>query len=111
VEDEELHSGRTSAHRPQGGEVSSADACRDPATRDLYIRNLRQLRELTNVFMLTIERNVSKIPFGIRYIARQIFQCLKVSDFYGGTKNRIASPNYLTKTPLKWLPTLSSSDS
>jgi Ras GTPase-activating-like protein IQGAP2/3 len=52
-------------------------ACRDPATRDLYVHNLRQLRELTNVFMLTIERNVSKIPFGIRYIARQINQALK----------------------------------
>lgn len=53
------------------------NACRDPATRDLYIHNLRQLRELTNVFMLTIERNVSKIPFGIRYIARQIYTDLK----------------------------------
>jgi Ras GTPase-activating-like protein IQGAP2/3 len=54
------------------------DACRDPATRDLYIHSIRHLRELTNVFMLTIERTVSKIPFGIRYVARQIFQCLKV---------------------------------
>ena len=53
------------------------NACRDPATRELYIHNLRQLRELTNVFMLTIERNVSKIPFGIRYISRQIYQALK----------------------------------
>ena len=54
------------------------DACRDPTTRDLYIHNLRQLRELTSVFMLTIERNISKIPFGIRYISRQIFKSLKV---------------------------------
>jgi len=81
VEDEELHSGRTSSRRNQGQEISRSDACRDPATRDLYIRNLRQLRELTNVFMLTIERNVSKIPFGIRYLAREIFQCLKASSY------------------------------
>jgi Ras GTPase-activating-like protein IQGAP2/3 len=53
------------------------NALRDPATRQLYIHNLRQLRELTNVFMLTIERNVNKIPFGIRYISRQIYQSLK----------------------------------
>ena len=81
MEDEELRSGRASSRRSPGGEVSRTDACRDPATRDLYIRNLRQLRELTNVFMLTIERNVSKIPFGIRYIARQIFQGLTVPTF------------------------------
>ena len=64
--------------RPHGKEVSRKDACRDPATRDLYIHNIRKLRELTNVFMLTIESNVAKIPFGIRYIARQIFHCIKV---------------------------------
>jgi len=77
VEDEELRSGRRGA---QVQNVSRADACRDPVTRELYIHNLRQLRGLTNVFMHTIERNVAKIPFGIRLLARQIYQCLKVVD-------------------------------
>jgi GTPase-activator protein for Ras-like GTPase len=66
------------------------DACRDPATRDLYIHNLRQLRELTSVFMLTIERNISKIPFGIRCISKQIFESLKVSSF----NVRLTTENY-----------------
>ena len=78
MEDEELRSGRPSPRRLHGNEVSRQNACRDPATRELYIHNLRKLQELTNVFMLTIESNVSKIPFGIRYIARQIFQSIKV---------------------------------
>ena len=60
--------------------MSRQNACRDPAARELYIHNLRKLQELTNVFMLTIESNVSKIPFGIRYIALQIFECVKVSS-------------------------------
>ena len=74
-----MHLGRGSSRRVQGKEVSRTEAIRDPATRDLYINNVRRLRELTSVFMLTIERNVSKIPFGIRFIARQIFQCIKVA--------------------------------
>lgn len=73
-----MHSGRPSSRRIPGKEVTRANACRDPATRDLYIQNLRKLQELTGIFMLTIEQNVSKIPFGIRYIARQIFHCIKV---------------------------------
>jgi Ras GTPase-activating-like protein IQGAP2/3 len=79
VSDEELRSGRPSSRRIQGKEVSRQNACRDPATRDLYIHNLRKLQELTGIFMLTIEGNMSKIPFGIRYIARQIFDCIKVT--------------------------------
>lgn len=78
MNDEELRSGRSSSRRPHGKEVSRQDACRDPATRDLYIHNIQKLRGLTNVFMLTIESNVAKIPFGIRFIARQIFYCIKV---------------------------------
>jgi Ras GTPase-activating-like protein IQGAP2/3 len=71
--------------RPNGKtEVSRQEACRDPVTRDLYIKNLRVLQELTNVFMLTIEQNVSKIPFGIRYTARQIFDCIKVATMKNG---------------------------
>ena len=62
-----------------GKEVTPGNALRDPATRDLYIQNLRLIRELTNVFMLTIENNISKIPFGIRYIAREIFLVIKVA--------------------------------
>jgi Ras GTPase-activating-like protein IQGAP2/3 len=78
VEKEQLHFGR-SPKRNSEKEVSRQDACRDPATRDLYIHNLQQLRELTSVFMLTIEKNVSKIPFGIRFIARQILECITVT--------------------------------
>ena len=62
-----------------GKDVTPGNALRDPATRDLYIQNLRLIRELTNVFMLTIENNISKIPFGIRYIAREIFLVIKVA--------------------------------
>ena len=79
MDDEELRSRRPSARRQHPGkEVSRQGACRDPATRDMYIQNIRNLRELTNVFMLTIESSVAKIPFGIRYIARQIFLSIKV---------------------------------
>lgn len=79
VGDEELRSGRPSSRRQfVGKEIRAGDALRDPATRDLYIHNLRHIRELTNMFMLTIEKSVSKIPFGIRYIAREIFLIIKV---------------------------------
>ena len=66
-----------------GKEVTPGNALRDPATRDLYIQNLRLIRELTNVFMLTIENNISKIPFGIRYLAREIFLTIKVAKCLG----------------------------
>lgn len=79
VGDEELRSGRPSSRRQLvGKDITPGDALRDPATRDLYINALRQLRELTNVFMLTIENNVTKIPFGIRYVAREIYTTIKV---------------------------------
>ena len=66
-----------------GKEVTPGNALRDPATRDLYIQNLRLIRELTNVFMLTIENNISKVPFGIRYVAREIFLMIKVPNRLG----------------------------
>ena len=66
-----------------GKEVTPGNALRDPATRDLYIQNLRLIRELTNVFMLTIENNISKVPFGIRYVAREIFLMIKVLNRLG----------------------------
>jgi Ras GTPase-activating-like protein IQGAP2/3 len=73
INNEELSTGRPS-RRPL--DVSREIAIRDKETRDLFIDHLRDLREISDQFLLALEEVLPRMPYGIRYISEQLFQCL-----------------------------------
>ncbi|KFY47699.1 hypothetical protein V495_01872 [Pseudogymnoascus sp. VKM F-4514 (FW-929)] len=73
INNEELRTGRPS-HRPL--DVSREIAIKDKETRDLFIDHLRDLREISDQFLLALEETLSKMPYGIRFITQQLFECL-----------------------------------
>jgi Ras GTPase-activating-like protein IQGAP2/3 len=42
----------------------------------MFINHLRDLREISDEFLLALEDLLHKMPYGIRFIAQQIFQAL-----------------------------------
>lgn len=71
--DEELRTGRES-RRPR--DVTQEYAIQDPDTRVMFIKHLRDLRDLTESFINLIENSPAKIPFGVRYIARESYRAM-----------------------------------
>ncbi|EMR09099.1 hypothetical protein PNEG_02443 [Pneumocystis murina B123] len=56
--------------------LEKTDAIQDPETRDLFIKHLQDLRDWTESFINAIEINIHKMPFGLRYIAREVYRTL-----------------------------------
>ncbi|KFZ03127.1 hypothetical protein V502_11202 [Pseudogymnoascus sp. VKM F-4520 (FW-2644)] len=73
INNEELRTGRPS-HRPL--DVSREVAIKDKETRDLFIDHLRDLREISDQFLLALEEILPKMPYGIRFISQTLFECL-----------------------------------
>ncbi|KAH8812986.1 hypothetical protein F5884DRAFT_702643 [Xylogone sp. PMI_703] len=73
INNEELRTGRPS-RRPL--DIPREVAIKDPETRDLFIDHLRDLREIADQVLFALEGLLHRMPYGIRYITRQIFDAL-----------------------------------
>ncbi|CAG8434697.1 12385_t:CDS:10 [Ambispora gerdemannii] len=69
VNAEELRSGQTSS-RPT--DITQTEALNDPETRTVFIHHLQRLRKETEMFLNAIISSLPKIPYGIRYISREL---------------------------------------
>ncbi|TDZ20294.1 Ras GTPase-activating-like protein rng2 [Colletotrichum orbiculare MAFF 240422] len=73
INNEELRTGRPS-RRPL--DVPREVAIKDPETRDLFIDHLRDLREICDQYLLALEDLLHKMPYGLRFLCRQMFEGL-----------------------------------
>lgn len=73
INNEELRTGRPDS-RPL--EVPREVAIRDPETRRLFIDHLRDLREICDQFFLSMEDNMHKTPYGLRFLCKQMYESL-----------------------------------
>lgn len=84
--DEELRTGRPSQRRR---DIVTEDAVADPDTRVLFIKHLRDLRDLTKQLLNALDRHVDLIPYGVRYLAREAFKALQECSDAPRTANLI----------------------
>ncbi|CAG8708367.1 14788_t:CDS:2, partial [Acaulospora morrowiae] len=70
---EELRTGQRST-RPT--DITQTDALNDPETRTVFIHHLQKLRKETEIFLTAIINSIDKMPFGIRYIAKELKKAL-----------------------------------
>lgn len=73
INDEELQTGRRSRRRP---DIPREEAIRDPETRATFIQHLQDLRDITDQFFTGLEEIIYRMPFGVRYIAQQMYESL-----------------------------------
>ncbi|KAJ0347372.1 hypothetical protein COL26b_006257 [Colletotrichum chrysophilum] len=73
INNEELRTGRPS-RRPL--DVPREVAIKDPETRDLFIDHLRDLREICDQYLLALEDLLPKMPYGLRFLCRQMYENL-----------------------------------
>ncbi|KAG0237507.1 hypothetical protein BGW42_000717 [Actinomortierella wolfii] len=74
INNEELRTGRPSARPLQ---VNHSDALADPETRTTFIRHLQELRTRTETFLDAILDSLPRMPYGIRYIAKEVGNALR----------------------------------
>lgn len=74
INNEELRTGRPS-ERPL--QVNHTEALSDPETRTTFIRHLQELRMRTEMFLEAILNSLPKMPYGIRYIAKEVSVALR----------------------------------
>ena len=74
INQEEMETGQPS-RRPL--DVNFHEALADPMARTIFIRHLQALRGTTEAFLNAILASTRKMPFGIRYIAREVFRALQ----------------------------------
>ena len=70
IENEQLRNGQRSHRRP---DIPREAAIRDPETKSLFIAHLQDLRDVVDQTFTAIEEVLHKMPYGVRYIARQMF--------------------------------------
>ena len=73
IENEQLRTGQRSQRSP---DIPREAAIRDPETKRTFITHLQDLRDLADQFFLSLEEQLQKMPFGVRYIAQQMYQML-----------------------------------
>ncbi|KAJ8065847.1 hypothetical protein OCU04_004951 [Sclerotinia nivalis] len=73
INNEELRTGRPSQ---RALEIPRDQAIKDPETRDMFIDHLRDLREISDLFMLALESLLHRMPYGVRFICQQTFEGL-----------------------------------
>jgi Ras GTPase-activating-like protein IQGAP2/3 len=71
INNEELRTGRRSHRDPN---VTRDQAIKDPETRETFIHHLQDLRDIADQFFSMMEEVLHKMPYGVRYIAQQIFE-------------------------------------
>ncbi|KAF9365937.1 hypothetical protein BGX34_007437 [Mortierella sp. NVP85] len=75
INNEELRTGRPS-ERPL--HVDHTEALNDPETRTTFIRHLQELRLRTETFLDAILESLPRMPYGIRFIAKEVGNALRV---------------------------------
>lgn len=73
INNEELRTGQPS-RRPR--DIPRELAIKDPETRELFIDHLRDLREICDQFLLSLDDLLPRLPYGLRYLCQQMFQAL-----------------------------------
>ncbi|BFZ55485.1 iqgap-related protein [Savitreella phatthalungensis] len=84
--DEELRTGHVSGRMR---DIAADEAIRDPDTRVLFIKHLRDLRDLTKQVLSALEAHIEAVPFSIRYLAREAFRALEECSQAPRTTNLI----------------------
>ncbi|KAF5393827.1 hypothetical protein D9757_000036 [Collybiopsis confluens] len=74
IELEEMRAGKPSN---QIKDVSFREALDDPATRPIFIRHLQALQLWTDRFLTAIIQSTKKMPFSMRYLARETLACVR----------------------------------
>ncbi|KAG0317640.1 hypothetical protein BGZ99_006182 [Dissophora globulifera] len=74
INNEELRTGRPS-ERPL--HIDHTEALNDPETRTTFIRHLQELRLRTEMFLDAILESLPRMPYGIRYIAKEVGNALR----------------------------------
>ncbi|KAF9189282.1 hypothetical protein BGZ51_009729 [Haplosporangium sp. Z 767] len=75
INNEELRTGRPS-ERPL--HIDHTEALNDPETRTTFIRHLQELRLRTEMFLDAILESLPRMPYGIRYIAKEVGDALRL---------------------------------
>lgn len=73
INNEELRTGRRSRRQPG---LPREEAIKDPETRATFIQHLQDLRDIADHFFAILEELLYRMPFGIRYIAQQMYESL-----------------------------------
>ena len=73
IENEQLRTGKRSHRNP---DIPREEAIRDDETKRTFIVHLQDLREIADQILAALEDQLHKMPFGVRYIAQQMFQNL-----------------------------------
>ena len=73
IENEQLCTGQRSQRSP---DIPREAAIRDPETKRTFITHLQDLRDIADQFFAGLEDHLQKMPFGVRYIAQQMFKSL-----------------------------------
>ncbi|KAI4171979.1 MAG: hypothetical protein LQ343_003888 [Gyalolechia ehrenbergii] len=73
IENEQLRTGQRSRRSP---DIPREEAIRDEETRRTFIIHLQDLRDIADQCFAALEENLHRMPFGVRYIAQQMFECL-----------------------------------
>ncbi|KAF2875872.1 ras GTPase activating protein-like protein [Massariosphaeria phaeospora] len=71
INNEELRTGQGSRRDPN---ISRDQAIKDAETRETFIHHLQDLRDIADQFFSITEEVLHKMPFGVRYLAQQIFE-------------------------------------
>ncbi|OGM43116.1 Ras GTPase activating protein [Aspergillus bombycis] len=79
INNEELRTGKQSRRRL---DIPREEAIRDPETRATFIQHLQDLRDIADQFFTAFEELLYRMPFGIRYIAKEMYESLQ-SRFAG----------------------------
>lgn len=93
VNNEELRTGKRSRRRL---DIPREEAIRDPETRATFIQHLQDLRDIADQFFAAFEELLYRMPFGIRYIAKEMYECL-LSRFAGD------DPGFILQTAGHWV--------
>ena len=79
IQNEQLQTGKRSSRRPN---VTPQEAVHDPAVKPLYVANLQDLRELVADSIGQLETSLERMPYGVRYIAQQMFHHLSTRFYH-----------------------------
>lgn len=93
INNEELRTGQRSRRQPN---LPREEAIRDPETRETFIQHLQDLRDIADQFFAAFEDFLYHMPFGIRYLAQQMYEHLL-------TRFPNEDPGFILQTVGHWI--------